>query len=227
MFFSPHAVDNDYFRRGAERLRPRREELRKAWQVPVSGTVFLFAGKFIPSKRPEDFARAIGEAARHEAGITGLMVGDGPLRSRLEELARAHDWPVRFTGFLNQSQMPEAYACSDALVVTSESETWGLVVNEAMSSGLPVIVNDQVGCSDDLVDAATGKTYCCGDVPELAEHLVRLAREPEHRRALGEAASQHVDKYSITRAVQGVLETVRHVAAPRSLYLPTRSAHDG
>ena len=72
--------------------------------------------------------------------------------------------PVSFAGFQNQSRMPAWYGLADVLALTSESETWGLVANEAMSCGVPVVVSDRAGCADDLVDEAlTGRRFRCGD----------------------------------------------------------------
>src|SRR5206468_2285855 len=91
-----------------------------------------------------------------DARVVGLMVGDGPLRDQCESLVEDTDVPIRFTGFLNQSEIVQAYLAADALVLPSDGEeTWGLVVNEAMSCGRPCIVSDCVGCGPDLVAPGT------------------------------------------------------------------------
>ena len=142
--------------------------------------VFLFAGKFVPKKRPWDFARALVGASSSTRRVWGLMVGDGPLRPALQATATAQGWPLHFAGFLNQTEMPKAYVASDALVLPSDGrETWGLVVNEAMACGLPAIVSDQVGCGPDLVrSSVSGEVFRCGDVDGLAAVLTRLADDP-------------------------------------------------
>ncbi len=86
-------------------------------------------------------------------------------------------------GFQNQRRIAATYAAADALVLPSTSgETWGLVVNEAMACGLPVIVSDQVGCAPDLVlEDETGFTYPCGDVAALAERVGALAGDRRRR----------------------------------------------
>ena len=80
MFFSPHSVDNDFFQVRAFTLRAERERLRATWRIPSTATVFLFVGKLTDVKRPSDFIRAVGEAARNRPGTWGLVVGDGRLR---------------------------------------------------------------------------------------------------------------------------------------------------
>jgi glycosyltransferase involved in cell wall biosynthesis len=217
MFFTPHAADNDFFRSRTDALRPQREHLRAAWGIPPEATVFLFAGKFSVEKRPLDFAKAVADASRNRRSILGLMVGDGPLRPAVEEQVTRGHWPVRFAGFLNQTEMPKAYVASDALVLPSSSETWGLVVNEAMASGLPAVVSDQVGCAPDLVLAGeTGEVFTCGAVAELASILARLADGPALLSRLGAQARRLVQRYSPAGAVEGTVAAVQFVMSERA-----------
>src|SRR5207253_3170956 len=87
-----------------------------------------------------------------------LIVGDGPLKERVQEKANrlrevVGRTAITFAGFLNQTEMPKAYIAADCLVLPSDAgETWDLVVNEAMACGLPAIVSDQVGCGTDLIN---------------------------------------------------------------------------
>jgi glycosyltransferase involved in cell wall biosynthesis len=124
---------------------------------------------------------------------------------------------VRFAGFLNQTEMPKAYAASDALVLPStSSETWGLVVNEAMASGLPAVVSDQVGCGPDLVlPGQTGAVFACGDVSELASILGCLAGAPSILSKLGVQAQRLVQHYSPSEAVKGTVDAVESIIAER------------
>jgi glycosyltransferase involved in cell wall biosynthesis len=80
---------------------------------------------------------------------------------------------VTFTGFLNQSEISQAYVAADCLVLPSdEGETWGLVVNEALACGLPAIVSDRCGCAEDLaLPLGEEYVYQCGDIMELASRL--------------------------------------------------------
>jgi len=211
MFSVPHAVDNRFFAESSAEFRQDRKRWRREWGLPPESVVFLFAGKFVARKRPMDFLKAIRQASAGSPGLSGLMAGDGPLRSELESYAKAYHLPVRFSGFLNQSSLPKAYAASDALVLPSDGqETWGLVVNEAMASGLPAIVSDEVGCGPDLViPGHTGELFHGGDWPGLSAILSRLTTHPDQLAAMGEAARRQVNDYSISRAVEGTLEALR------------------
>jgi glycosyltransferase involved in cell wall biosynthesis len=211
IFTVPPCVDNCNFARQMDILRPRRQELRRQWGVPADATVFVFAGKFIPVKRPMDFVHAVGRCAVERPSTMGLMVGDGPLRQQCEQQARSAGAPVRFTGFLNQSQIVEAYAVADAVVVPSEVETWGLVVNEAMASGLPCIVSDRVGCGPDLVDSGnTGDIFPAGDVGALAALMTQYAGS-WRLTGMGRNAIEKIESYSVPAAAAALLKAVESV----------------
>jgi glycosyltransferase involved in cell wall biosynthesis len=196
---APHFVDNAAFAAGAARARVRRAEARAKWGISPSATVALFAGKMSAKKRPLDLVEAVARTP----GVHALMVGDGVLRG--ESGAN-----VTFAGFRNQSDMPEAYAVADVLVLPSDrQETWGLVVNEAMASGVPAIVSDAVGCAPDLiVPGMTGWTYPAGDVEALAAALGRLVADPGASERMGAAAAAHVAGYSVGAAAVGVVRAV-------------------
>jgi glycosyltransferase involved in cell wall biosynthesis len=167
-------------------------------------------------KRPQDFVRAVGQAARKHPGVWGLVVGDGRLRPALGTQATTQGLPLRFTGFLNQTELPKAYAASDALVLPSTSESWGLVVNEAMASGLPAIVSDQVGCGPDLVlPGETGDVFACGATSELASILARLADSPQLLSKLGSQAQRLIQRYSLAEATKGTIASLECVIGAR------------
>jgi glycosyltransferase involved in cell wall biosynthesis len=200
----PHFVDNAAFGQAAAAARARRTEIRSSWGAGDDDLVALFAGKFIPEKQPQDFARAIAQLSGEP--IVGVFVGEGALRPECESIARETGARVHFDGFRNQTRMAEAYAAADVLVLPSHSETWGLVVNEAMAAGLPGIVSEAVGCAPDLVlDGRTGFVYPTGNVVALAE-CIRRASDPRLRARLAAEAREHVQAFSVRTAVHGVLE---------------------
>ena len=111
---APYFVDNERFSREAERLWPEREKIRSTWGIRPEATVVLYSGKFIPKKRVLDLAKAFRTASEgHPGKFHLLLAGDGPLRGELEkELAGL---PVTFAGFLNQTEIPRAYAAADVM----------------------------------------------------------------------------------------------------------------
>lgn len=200
MFFSPHCVDNDWFRGRSLDARTvgnkRQSDIRR----------ILFVGKLLGRKRPHDAVQAA--ALLRVAGVPVEMAfaGSGDLQESLDKAARAAGLPTHFLGFVNQSQMPAVYARADVVVLPSDgSETWGLAINEGMACGVPAVVSDAVGCGPDLIEeGATGATFPLGNVQAMATALKSvLAFEPETcRRRL----AARIEQYSPSRAAEGVLE---------------------
>ncbi len=223
IFLVPHAIDNRRFQIEAECLEPRRPDLRKEKGLDENAIVFMFSGKFILKKRPMDFVRAIERAVQRNPQIQGLMVGDGPLRASCEDLVRERKAPIRFTGFLNQSQIIKAYVASDALVLPSDGgETWGLVVNEAMACARPCIVSDSVGCGPDLViPQKTGSIFSLGNVDALAISMLEFAGNPTRMISLGSAARSGLINYSVETAVDGIIKSLAATLEPRVLHAGT------
>jgi glycosyltransferase involved in cell wall biosynthesis len=228
MFFAPHAVDNDFFERRSAALRPQRVAIREQWGLPANATVFLFAGKLVPRKRVDDFVQAVHRASTGQPRVWGLVAGDGPLRGTLESEVARRGWPVRFAGFLNQTEMPRAYAASDALVLPSDSsETWGLVVNEAMASGLPAVVSDAVGCGPDLVlSEETGAVFPCGEVGRMSSVLGTLADTPLRLAEMGLRARKRISLYSLDGAVDGAVAAIASIERRRPARLVDRTGVD-
>ena len=214
LFVVPHVVDTERLSLQTEALIPRRSALRQAWGFSEEDVVFLFVGKFIPKKRPEDLIRAVVEIAQTTPRISALMVGDGSLRSTCEEMVRQDTPPIRFTGFLNQTEIARAYVVADALVLPSDGgETWGLVVNEAMACGRPCFVTDEVGCGPDLIDEGrTGAIFPCGDVTTLAALLKRYASRPILK-LMGEYARERISAYTPRVAAGRLVEAIQYTVA--------------
>lgn len=207
IFIVPHSIDNEKLSKEAERLRPLRSELRRKWDLDAEAIIFAFVGKFIGKKRPMDFVRALDEAVRRNSAIQGLMVGDGPLRAACESFVQTHGTPVRFSGFLNQSQIATAYTACNALVLPSDGETWGLVVNEAMACGRPCLCSDRVGCAPDLViPGRTGAIFPSGDIEALTNAMVDMAKDPARMSDMGMEASRNIQNYSIPVAAEAMVQ---------------------
>jgi glycosyltransferase involved in cell wall biosynthesis len=202
---APHAVDNAFFASVAARWQTvdGRRIVRERYGLGVDDFVVLFAGKYEDKKRPLDVIRA---AARLSRPVTALMVGAGPLEETCRTEAAALGVQVRWAGFLNQSAMPEAYAAADCLVLPGR-ETWGLVVNEGLASGLPCIVSDQAGCAPDLIEpGATGERYPLGDLQALTEAIERLRqRTAEEVSAQAAACRQRASQFSFAEATSGLV----------------------
>ena len=203
LFFSPHCVDNAAFRAGSE---AERQQAASTGTARGGSKRILFVGKLVERKRPLDLLHAAAQVRRHGMSVEVAFAGSGELASSLEQFAKATDLPVQFHGFVNQSEMPAIYASADVIALPSDgSETWGLVVNEAMACGVPAVVSDVVGCGPDLVESgATGATFPLGDIPAMAKAIEAvLAFDAPTMRDRLEARMQI---YSPVRAAEGIIE---------------------
>ena len=211
----PHVVDNHFFSDRADKARNSNAQIRNRWNIPKDSFCFLFAGKLQEKKRPLDLLEAL-KIIYHANGnhIYLLMVGTGKLEDECVSYALANDLPVTFAGFLNQTQMPEAYAVTDCIVLPSgDDETWGLVINEAMSCGLPAIVSDKVGCAKDLVhDNHTGYIYKSGEINQLSFLMDYMVRNQKLSRQMGQNAKRLMEEeYSLDQVTTGVYKAVSQI----------------
>ena len=212
-----HFIDNERFASEAAKAILRPAELRDNWGIPHDSIVFVFVGKFLDNKRPLDALKAIEKLRGRNSNVHLLMVGDGRMRLTCEEYAQANNLPVTFTGFLNQKEIAGAYATSAVLIVPSRTETWGLVVNEAMACGVPAIVSDRVGCGPDLVHSGrTGMLFTAGDVDALADAMSVYAANPSLIAEHGANAQKWIADYSVEAATDGTVAAVLSVIKPRA-----------
>ena len=191
------------------------DKIKDKWKIPSENTVFLFAGKFEKKKRPLDFLNAfllLSEILPSHKKVFGLMVGDGVLKEECQKFIARHNLPITLTGFLNQSEMPQAYLVSDAIVLPSNAqETWGLVINEAMACGIPAIVSVQVGCHPDLIQPhQTGVVYSCGNISALSQAMLSLTDKAVSLR-LGETARKHITNFSINQAGDAIIRAIQQI----------------
>lgn len=215
LFSAPYCVDNDYFACRAAAVRARRDEVRRELGIRPDAFVFLFCGRFFGRKRPELAIRAV-TLLPPSLNVALIAVGDGPSHAECRALAAGSPHPVVLPGFMNQSQVPQFYAISDALLVPSDWETWGLVVNEAFACGLPAIVTDRVGCAPDLiVEGVTGYVVRRGEAAALAAAMRVLAEDRERAGRMGAAAAQRASDFTIARSARSAAEAVAWVCEQR------------
>lgn len=202
---TPYAVDNEWWLSQVEQID--RDLIRQNWNIPHEAFVILFCAKLQPWKSPEDVLLAFAEANLSQAYL--VFAGEGSLRNSLEEKAKELNIleKVRFLGFVNQSQLPSVYGSADILVLPSEYEPFGLVVNEAMLCGCPVIVTDKVGAHYDLsIEEKTGYVYSCHDIKALALILEKLATQPELLKKMSNNAVNQIKSWSPQENISGLIE---------------------
>jgi glycosyltransferase involved in cell wall biosynthesis len=206
----PLTIDVESFARRADSLRPEREALRRELGFAPGTMVVLHVGRLVPLKSADVLIRAVAAA-----DVPLLLVGDGPEALRLRTLAEELGASVTFTGLLEDDDLMRMYVAADVFVLASRRETWGVVVNEAMAAGLPVVVSDQVGAGRDLVVAGrNGEVVPAGDVAALTGTLRDLKADPARREAYGRASKEAISDWGYERSVERFLDLVATVVTP-------------
>ena len=178
--------------------------------------LLVFIGR-LEREKGLDLLLAAWESAGLSESATLAVAGDGPLRGRLD------DANVTALGHVEQRELPALYAAADTLVLPSVATTtfrepWGLVANEAMHQGTPVVASDAVGAvAGGLVrDGRNGLVFPAGDADALALRLQTIARNPELRQALGAAAADDVAPYTPAAWVRGMQQALAAAGASRA-----------
>jgi glycosyltransferase involved in cell wall biosynthesis len=210
-FLLPWAVDNDRFTAAGVLEPAERAAVRKRWGLEPDRVLFVFSAKLVERKDPMTLLHAY-RSMRHRSRASLLFVGDGELRTKLEEFVREFSLEneVRFTGFVNQTELPTLYGVSDVFVLPSLYEPRGAVINEAMACGLPVIVTDRCGSIGDIVmEGDNASIYPAGNVQALAEIMDRLTMKDELRVQQGRRSLEIIANWNFARGVDGVKEMLQ------------------
>lgn len=205
-------VDNEFFRNGA--ARSRRTETPAQFQLPDS--YFLYVGRLAREKNLEALIRSFAAARARGSQSSLVLVGDGPLRRRLEDQVRQaglEPW-VQFAGLKSTTELLPYYAFARSFVLPSRREPWGLVVNEALAAGLPVIVSNRCGCAGDLVaHGINGFLFDADREEELANCLWRVDQwGPLERASAGRCSEEMISRYSLRNWAEEVLRLVRSMS---------------
>lgn len=196
LFFCPHAVDNSRFEQEYKNNLSNKNSIKKEIGLPADSVVIISVGKLIPLKRHIDLIQAYSKLENENTAL--IIVGDGPLKNTLlDVIEQKRIKNVHFLGFVNQSNLYKYYLISDIFVLPSESETWGLSVNEAMNFRLPIVVSDLVGCGDDLVkDGYNGFRFKVGNIEELYIKIKSIIEVESMIKIFGNHSGDLIKNYS-------------------------------
>lgn len=191
-----------------ERTRqPDMERLRAELGLPSGRPIAAFCGYLIARKRPELILEAVAGLDDRPAV---LFIGRGPLQEALERQARTLGVEAIFCGFREGADLARHYRASDFLILPSDDDPWGLVVNEAMAAGLPVIASDACGATPDLViEGVTGFSFVAGDAADLRRAISALLAAD--RPAMAEAALARIGEWTPEHSARSLVACVRRV----------------
>jgi glycosyltransferase involved in cell wall biosynthesis len=180
IFTCAQAIDNEFWFRQARALDARSEKLA----LGLSGTVFLLVGRALPRKGFHNFLTAWGRLPPDlHPRISAVLVGDGHYLPHLKQYAERHALRnVHFAGARSGAELARFYAAADIFVFPSLEDVWGLVVNEAMCFGLPILASRYAGASQSLLaDSRVGSVFDPADIDEFAARLHSWALAPPAR----------------------------------------------
>jgi glycosyltransferase involved in cell wall biosynthesis len=209
IFTAPNAVDTDLFAKRAEVIRQTPTSYREALRLPQR--FFLYAGRLVREKGIFDLLHAYGALQPELRKNVGLVfVGDGPERSALLERAAAtNPGSIHIVGFAQREELAAYYALADVFVFPTHTDPWGLVVNEAMACGLPVIASHAAGCVVDLVaDGRNGRIVPVGNVQELAGAMADLALDAGLCALMGRRSRERIEQFSPEAWAAGMADAV-------------------
>ena len=205
IFTAPNAVDNAYFAAQAENARAHATEFREKLKLP--SRFILFVGRLVPEKGIFDLLEAyakLDSGLRSEVGL--VFAGDGVSREELARRAKCiSPGTVCYPGFAQREDLAGLYALAETLVLPTHSDPWGLVVNEAMACGLPIIVSSVAGCSPDLVeDGWNGYIVPPRDSEKLSVAIDSLLRQPHLKQRMSAHSSERIRNYSPEACADGL-----------------------
>jgi len=218
IFLVPNSVDNDHY----SRKIPERDirELKQSLSISDRSKVLIFMGRLVPEKGLPVLLNAF--ASIDHDNVYLVIAGSGPMEKELKQQARylGLDNHVRFPGYIPVEETIRYYASADLLVLPSITtalfkEPWGLVVNEAMNQGIPVIASDAVGAAAGglVQDGKNGLVVPEGDEDALAAAIVEILGNDERRESMSAHARTQVKAWNHEVMADGFLEALRYVGA--------------
>lgn len=213
VFDFPYTVDNERMIAAAKMPRQERDAVRRQYGLRPGVPAVLYASKFMERKHPDKVIEAVRGLRAEGLEVDALMVGSGEMDQALKAQAAAvPGHPIAFPGFINQLELPRLFGACDIFALPSEAEPWGLIINEAMCGGMPIIAADEIGSVADLVvDGDNGLLFPAGDVDALTAALRKLVAEPALIVKMGKRSLARIKEWNYDRCVAGLRAAVDKV----------------
>jgi len=206
----PHSIDVDHFRCGVAYAHSRRAELSA--KLGLRGTVFIYVGRLWWGKGLSTLLQAFAELQhRQSEEVSLLIVGDGPDEANLRQWCDEHGLRnVMFAGFRQKAELPRFYAAADVFVFPTLGDPYGLVVDEAMASSLPVVSTSAAGeIRERITQGVNGFVVPPKDSAALADRMAHLASDPTLRRCMGKESAKRVEARTPENWARAFEEAVR------------------
>jgi glycosyltransferase involved in cell wall biosynthesis len=202
LVYAPHAVDNGRFSEKGNFDQSEINRMKAVIGLNNNNLTILFAAKWEAVKNPTLFLEFATRFSR--LNVNFIMAGNGPLDSTVRSYASANP-NLLFIDFQNQSQMPLLYRSAHFFFMSSDSETWGLAVNEAMASSLGVIVRNTCACAADLVkDGENGFIFDSEHIDALVLKIAALVDRPDIWKKMGARSLELIEDFRFERIVDAI-----------------------
>jgi glycosyltransferase involved in cell wall biosynthesis len=214
IFTAPNAVDTSLFAASAAEARKCESQVRARYSLPPR--YFLYVGRLVEAKGIFELLDAyalLNPELRSQVGL--VFVGDGADRPELmRKASQIAPGTIQFAGFVHRENLPVFYALADALIFPTHSDPWGLVVNEAMSCSLPVIVSYVAGCAPDLVkNGWNGFIIPPREASQLSTSMSLLASDSGLRLEMGMRSREQIEANSPNAWAEGIVRAMASVSA--------------
>lgn len=211
IFVKGNTTENSFYYDESMKLRSKRVSLCKQFAVPFHN--FLYVGRFSPEKNVLHLLDAYRRLKTAECSWGLVLIGSGPQEKEIKDYVNKYSVrDVHMPGFKQKHAIPQYLAISDIFILPSTSEPWGLVVNEAMAAGLPVLVSKRCGCYPDLIrEAENGFSFDPYNERQLFSLMKEIAEGKYDLVSMGEASLELIRDYTPQRAAEVISATIEFV----------------
>lgn len=210
VFIGIQTVDVDAMAQKSRTLHEASQTYRE--EQNISGKIILFTGYLNQRKGVIHLLKAFALLWAQMPDVHLVLAGEGPEKKKLVDFCRVNGLidAVTFAGFIPRDALPSFYAAADVFVLPSLEDTFGVVVNEAMAAGLPVVCSMYAGAAQDLiVEGVNGYRVDPVDHQQLAQRLFDILSSPAVAKEMGRASLDIIARHSIEACAQGYLQAIK------------------
>lgn len=210
IFKAVSSVDNNHFYKKS-RLSGIKKTATKDKLKIKEEKIILYAGQLIERKGIGYLLSAFQQIRKEDDNIGLLLVGYGLLKEKLVKFVKQNAVKgVYFQDHVELNEIPQMYGIADVFVLPSLEETFGLVVNEAMASRLPVIVTDRIGsCEDLVIDGYNGYVVPSADADEIRRAIIKILNRPIKTQKMGRNSWKLIQKFSPESQAKGFVTAIK------------------
>ncbi|EKN66451.1 glycosyl transferase, group 1 [Neobacillus bataviensis LMG 21833] len=199
----PDAVDNEMYFNFSQKFQPYKEEIKDSMGILKDDFVLIYVGQFIDRKNINLMLEAYKELYSHDKTIKFIMVGGGELTSNIFSFKEKYNLDgLIIKDFMPSEELARLYVVSDLLLLVSESEPWGMVVNEAMCFGIPVLLSRYVGAGADLVNKNTGEILYDINKEVLSKTILDMKKRTFNEKIILDKVYKWNNKHAIRSFLQ-------------------------